>query len=182
MGNRMTALVINGDTSGSVTLQVPAAAGSGTVHTLPAATGTVMVSGNMPAFSAYQTSNQSVSNASYTKITFTTEEFDTGNCFASSRFTPTVAGYYQLNSQVQWLNAVVGRFLVHIHKNGTYYKRGTDINATNFGGIVSTLAYANGTTDYFEVYVYQQSGSSLSTDNSYDQTVTWFNGCMLRAA
>jgi len=177
----MSSVVISGDTSGAITLSAPAVSGTNTA-TLPAATGTVMVSGNMPAFSAYQTANQSVSNASYTKITFTTEEFDTANCFASSRFTPTVAGYYQLNGQVQWLNACVGRFLVHIHKNGTYYKRGTDINATNFGGVVSTIAYANGTTDYFEVYVYQQSGGSLSTDNSYDQTVTWFNGILVRTA
>ena len=177
----MTALVILGDTSGSVTLQAPAAAGS-SVQTLPAATGTVMVSGNMPAFSAYQNSNQSISSGTWSKITFTVEEYDTHGCYASSRFTPTVAGYYQLNAQVQWLNAVVGRSVIDIHKNGTYYKRGTDINASNYGGVVSTLVYANGTTDYFEVYVYQQSGSSLSTDNAYDQTVTWFNGCMLRTA
>jgi hypothetical protein len=39
----MSSVVISGDTSGSITLQAPAVAGSNT-FTLPAATGTVLVS------------------------------------------------------------------------------------------------------------------------------------------
>ena len=177
----MSSVVISGDTSGAITLAAPAVSGTNTA-TLPAATGTVMVSGNQPAFSAYQTANQSVSNASWTKITFTTEAYDTANCFASSRFTPTVAGYYQLNGQVQWLTSANGRFTLCVKKNGANDTRGTDINATNYGGVVSTLVYANGTTDYFEIYAYQQSGGSVSTDNAYDGTVNWFNGILVRTA
>ena len=51
-----------------------------------------------PAFSAYLSANQSVSANVFTKITFDTEDFDTNSNFSSSRFTPTVAGYYQLNA------------------------------------------------------------------------------------
>ena len=48
----MSSIVLSGDTSGSVTVSVPAVSGSNTV-TIPAVTGTVMVSSNMPAFNAY---------------------------------------------------------------------------------------------------------------------------------
>ena len=39
------------------------------------------------------------------------------------------------------------------------------------------LAYANGTTDYFEVYVYQNS----SRDAYAVQAATWFQGAMVRS-
>jgi len=70
---------------------------SGGNITLPAVTGTAMVSGNMPAFSAYANTNQTTS-ASYvaTKVQINTKEFDTNNNFDATtnyRFTPTVAGY-----------------------------------------------------------------------------------------
>ena len=37
---------------------------------------------------------QTLSSATLTKVTFDTELFDTNNNFASSRFTPTIAGQY----------------------------------------------------------------------------------------
>ena len=55
------------------------------------------VAGNGPAFSAYQSTLQSFSSNTVTKVLFQTEEYDTNSNFASSRFTPTVAGYYQLS-------------------------------------------------------------------------------------
>ena len=45
-------IVLQSSGGGSVTIQEPATASNFTA-TLPAATGDVMVSGNMPAFSAY---------------------------------------------------------------------------------------------------------------------------------
>jgi len=52
------------------------------------------VAGNGPIFSAYSSAGQTVSNNTITKILFDTENFDSNSNFASSRFTPTVAGYY----------------------------------------------------------------------------------------
>ena len=76
----MSSLVISGDTSGAITLAAPAVSGTHTA-TLPAATGTVMVSGNMPAFSAYGSTVQTISTASYTKIILNNIEFDTSSAF-----------------------------------------------------------------------------------------------------
>jgi hypothetical protein len=42
---------------------------------------------NTPAFLAYQSSNQSISNNTTTTITFDTEVYDTDNAFASNTFT-----------------------------------------------------------------------------------------------
>ena len=78
----MSSVTIAGDTSGSVLLQAPSVAGSTTVN-IPAATGTMMVSGNMPAFSAYKTSNQSYSANTWTKITQTVPG-DTGGTWVGA--------------------------------------------------------------------------------------------------
>ena len=171
----MSSVVISGDTSGSITLAAPAVSGSNTA-TLPAATGTVMVSGNMPAFSAYLAGTQSISSGSYTKVTFDTEEFDTNNNFASSRFTPTVAGYYQLNAGIA-CQSVYNTLKVSIYKNGSIYKTGFNVQTNADAGSVSSLVYANGSTDYYEVYAFF--GTTQNADPSINST--FFNGSMIRS-
>jgi hypothetical protein len=61
----MSSVVISGDTSGAITLAAPAVAGTNTIN-LPAAAGSVMVSGNMPAFSSYPSGTTAMSNATLT--------------------------------------------------------------------------------------------------------------------
>jgi hypothetical protein len=71
-----------------------------------------------------------------------------------------------------------------IYKNGVLYKSGTDLfpsaSATS-RGIISSLVYANGTTDYFDVYVYVGGTGTINTvaNAFYD---TYFNGAMVRGA
>jgi hypothetical protein len=144
---------------------------------------------NGPAFSAYANATlQTITSGSQQKVLFQTEEFDTDGCFASSRFTPTVEGYYQLNAEVR-LDGVsgTGEMMIVIWKNGTGYKRGinqqgTQIAANFWAMQVSSVVYANGTTDYFEIYVQQGSGGSVTVTAVNDPAITWFNGCMLRGA
>ena len=170
----MSSVVISGNTSGTITLDAPAVAGT-TVLTLPATTGTVMVNG--PAFSAYQSSAQTLSTNTNTKLLFQTEEFDTNNNFASSTFTPTVAGYYQVSASMR-MGSAVGTMRMMIWKNGSQYKIGTDVGTTSSNGLVSTLVYCNGTTDYIEAYGLINVGQALSASISD----TWFNGAMVRSA
>jgi hypothetical protein len=174
-------LVLQSSSGGQITIQEPATASNFT-QTLPAATGDVMVSGNMPAFSAYATSNQTVSDATPTKVLFDTEEFDTANCFSSSRFTPNVAGYYQINALVNSSQTAIVDYTNWIYKNGSQYKRGFGLGGT-FGKVqapISTLVYLNGTTDYVEVYIYSD-GTGNATINADSQNV-YFNGSMVRGA
>jgi len=181
----MSSVVISGDTSGAITLSAPAVSGTNTA-TLPAATGTVMVSGNMPAFSVYNSADQSYSGATNTKVVFNTEEFDTNNNFASSRFTPTVAGYYQINLVLGESNS--GNLYynyIQFYKNGSvdqiaiYGPYGASQQASY--GNFSTIVYLNGSTDYIELYgiVSGTGSSSFSGGASY---FTVMSGSLIRGA
>ena len=179
----MSSVVISGDSSGTVSLTVPSVAGTNTA-TLPAATGTVMVSGNMPAFSAYATSSQTVSSGTFTKVTFGAEDFDTNNNFASSRFTPTVAGYYQINVNSWFTASNVARGIVAIYKNGASYQRVSDFG-TNNAEIASSGAmviYFNGSTDYIEVYIWMNGVGTLAVSSSTSSETFRINGSLIRAS
>ena len=92
-------LKFTSDTSGEIKLQ-SAGADIATVDS----TGLTMASGKLlsptgPTFSAYLNANQNIATSTFTKIALNAELFDTDNNFDTStyRFTPTVAGYYQIN-------------------------------------------------------------------------------------
>ena len=138
---------------------------------------TLAALGNGPAFSAYPSSNQALTANVATKILFQTEEFDTNGCFASSTFTPTVAGYYQVNARMRVASSLTN-LEIYIYKNGSKYKEGTSVDTTSVGGTVSSIVYCNGTTDYIEIYGRFSNSQSVSGT----QAETWFNGAMIRGA
>jgi hypothetical protein len=141
-----------------------------------------------PAFSAYPSSSvqQTITSGSQQKVLFQNEEFDIGNSFSSSKFQPTVAGYYQLNSVVRISGTMgTGENMLVIWKNGNEWKRGWNQSGTEVGANflalqVSALVYANGTTDYFEIYIQQGSGSNRDITVAHQAggwgNITWFNG------
>ena len=175
----MSSLIIAGDTSGTVTIAAPAVSGTNTL-TLPASTGTVMVNG--PAFSAYVSSSASVSSATWTKIPASVEEFDTNSNYDNAtnyRFTPTVAGYYQVNGQAMLSNTIT-RLLIGIYKNGSQFKLGNDLPAGSNRAIICSLIYMNGTTDYLELYVYA-TGTGLTFTGTVGADSV-FSASMVRSA
>ena len=148
--------------------------------TVPARDGNVAVDG--PAFSAYQSSAQTLSSATLTKIQFQTEEFDTASCFDSTtnyRFTPNVAGYYLVSGHVQ-PDASYTAGVQAIYKNGSVYKYGSfNANATGVAQpSVTCLVYLNGSTDYVEFYGSFTTGQAAVATSAF----TWFQGHMARAA
>jgi hypothetical protein len=174
----MSSVVISGDTSGAITLAAPAVSGTNTA-TLPAATGTVMVSGNQPAFNVALSSNQSISATTWTKVAFNSEYFDTANAFDSTtnyRFQPLVAGYYQLYASAAYNGTFTGSY-ISLYKNGASFQR-RQISADSMTTI-SSLVYFNGSTDYVEVYVYVY-GSPTSVNGDIKET--YFTGCLSRTA
>jgi len=183
----MASINIAGDTSGSISLTVPSVAGTNTV-TIPANSGVVMVSGNMPAFSVYLSTSQSISSTVLTKVAYGTKVFDTASCFNTStnRFTPNVAGYYQLNGYVNGSASSMSAIYPAIYKNGTIYQYGQALNTTSStitgstGVQINTVVYMNGSTDYVEIYGFIAGGSP--TFNGGAGTITWFNGSLVRAA
>ena len=141
---------------------------------------------NGPAFRAYIDGSQTISSGSQQKVTFGAETFDTNTNFATSRFTPTVEGYYQLNATVRISGpSSTGECMLIIWKNGSEYSRGTNESGTEQGASfysmqVSDIAYANGSSDYFEIYIQQVSGSNR--DTTAGSNISYFSGSMVRGA
>ena len=195
----MADIVLTGNTSGAITVAAPAVAGTNTL-TLPANTGNIVttgdsstitqgmiasgVAGTGPSFSARMTSSQTVPSTTFTKILFNVENWDTDTNYDTtlSRFTPTVAGYYQFNGSA-FASSSSGRVFTLLFKNGAVAKYGSNLATTVNGGIctaVNAQLEANGSSDYFECMFYQESGSA-QTINA-DSTLTWFDGFLARAA
>jgi hypothetical protein len=118
-------------------------------------------------------------------VQFQTEDYDTNSNFdniTNYRFTPTVAGYYQFNAGASCANTS-GGLILSLYKNGGESKRGVisaSVSGINSESIVSSQLYMNGSTDYVEVYAYQNSGTTASI-NAVSST-TWFNGSLVRGA
>jgi len=149
-------------------------------------TGTVMVSGNMPAFSVYSASTStSLSTNTETKILFDTKDYDTNTNFnlSTSVFTPTVAGYYLVSASTRIpVSGSSAECYITIYKNSGAYRRGYNpngITTTNQSLQVNCIVYCNGSTDTISVYAQQNTGSTKSTDAA--SVLTWFQGCLLRA-
>lgn len=174
-------LKLNAFSGGSVTLN-PASTASDFTHTLPAVSGTVVTTGSSavvtqamlasnvtttgPAFSS-SGSGQTIPNSTFTKVTLATEAFDTANAFDTSisRFTPLVAGYYQFNFTF-CTNQNTASLFGEIRKNTSRISIGTIATAVSGIGAVScgsALVYLNGSTDYIELFGYQNTGGSVST-------------------
>lgn len=140
-----------------------------------------------PAFSVYGTTTQSCTNGTNTKIILNNKTFDTANAFDATtnyRFQPTVAGYYQVTGCLSMAAGSASQLCVpQIWKNGAQYVLGgaspVYTTITNFL-TVSTLVYLNGSTDYIELYVYHNLGSTWSTAPS--QVSTQMTGALVRAA
>ena len=127
---------------------------------------------NQPAFEAYLSSNQTITNNTLVKAQIDTEIFDTDNCYDSStnyRFTPTVAGKYYVyassllttdSTQLQAAN-------VSIYKNGSSTSikvadyRANPITEQNIDAF--NIIDLNGTSDYVEFYVkiYKTGGTAI---------------------
>ena len=137
---------------------------------------------NTPAFEAYLSSDQTVSDNANTKAQFDTEVFDTDGCYDNStnyRFTPTVAGKYYVYAGIS-AETANSSYLVHnnieIQKNGSQYKFIQNDFRDNYAFITTSQVDAiidmNGTSDYLEIFAAMDvvSGTAKfdsSTKNTY---------------
>ena len=123
----------------------------------------------VPTFAGYSSTSQVISNGTFTKLQIDAEDFDTNSNYdiANYRFTPTVAGYYLFTGRVEvTTNPSATDQLLGVYKNGSnhaYIGERTG-NAATRGISGTVLIYANGTTDYFELYYYQATGGNLTID------------------
>jgi hypothetical protein len=116
------------------------------------------VVGKGPTFSAKLSADVVIQDSVPTVIVFPVEVFDTSNSYdpLTGKFTPQVAGYYQLNASVG-VNANAGksRSTLQLVKNATDSISVSDeLSGGRFVHSVSGLAYLNGTTDYVNAYAF----------------------------
>ena len=189
-------LRLNGSSSGYTELDAPAVAGSNTL-VLPGgngAAGQVLSTNGSgalswvdrmtaagPAFSATANAGATITSSTFTKVAFQVEEFDTASCYDNTtnyRFTPNVAGYYQITARTQFTsNAGTSETMLVIYKNGAEARRG---NAGSIGISVSAIVYLNGSSDYVEIYVLQATGGSVGITGA--SNYAYFQAALIRPA
>ena len=149
---------------------ITTSSGSGTITIGQSGETIAGIATNTPAFSLTNSVAQSIPHATFTKLTFDTEDYDTDNCVTSDRFTPTTAGKYVFTVNLCFSNLynTDHRILVSLYKNGGFILAMGDLAANTDSGADPSMCLtqtfeANGTSDYFEAYAYQDTGSSHDT-------------------
>ena len=139
------------------------------------------VAGNGPAFSAFQSTGQSLVQSVLTKLQFQTKEFDTTNAFDNTtnfRFQPLVAGYYQVSGGVAMTTNGTNLVLV-VYKNGGQFKFLQDSRTALAMTSGSCLVFLNGSTDYVELIAKQEA----ATQNAVAAlSATYFQAFLARSA
>jgi len=138
-------------------------------------------SSGTPAFvgvSAFDSleAGQNISNATYTALTYNSENYDTDGFHSTSTNTSRLTiptgkgGKYLITTFVNWDNSAGGYRIAVIYLNGTYNKAvGIETSGGYLGQNCSyTMTLAAG--DYIETYVYQNSGGTRNcNENKYFQ-------------
>lgn len=208
IGGTLSSNVINSPTVGTPTVNLGSDAqgdilyrsaggtvtrlGIGAASTYLTSNGTIPSWGTItttkPAFMVHRNNSDQSSafgaSASFVKVQWTTEEFDTNNNFdpaTNYRFTPTVSGKYNLSAQATFNNTIADATNVYvaIYKNGSSYKLMTakSSGTTGFSLSVNCVTDANGSSDYFEVFTSTDNGSALNLDGAPSKS--YFCGCKI---
>ena len=141
-----------------------------------------------PLFRVIRSDYQVLANNTDTVISFDNDSsgssFDTNNFYNTStyRFTPTIAGYYQLTAQLEFsLNSGNNLFGVMIFKNGAEalrVRRWNDGSNSNVNINVTGIVAFNGSSDYAQAYGWQNSGGNISIIQGSGRT--FFEGHYIR--
>ena len=120
---------------------------------------------NTPAFQAYLSAFQSVSNGTFTKLQANTESFDTAGCYDNAtnyRFTPTTSGKYFVYGGITSAGSASDNqiSMSRIYKNGSAITQSDSMLRTDylsayfsqFAAFVGFVVDMNGSTDYLEMF------------------------------
>jgi len=185
-----TGLIVEADTSGNLVVQTgstptTALTISGTNQQVTLAAPLV---NPVPAFEAYASANQTLTNNTDTVAVLDAVEYDTNNWFNTStyRYTPQIAGYYFFRSfMVLSLDGSVSTQQCKIAKNGTTIHRTVSrfTHTSTFYQECTGMLYLNGTTDYAEMRV-QGFGTTTCAlvQTGISETRSAFSGFLVRAA
>ena len=152
------------------TISIPSGA------TLSVAGSSVTAVDNTPSFRVRSTAGQSISNTTWTKVEWNTEDKDTDSAFSSNRFTvPSGEGGLYF---FQWSIENNGKVASNAYYDVAFYKNGSndttirsrqnptttgtyDVYNNGGGGIVLAAG------DYVELFYYQNTGGSVTLEGNY---------------
>ncbi len=132
--------------------------------------------GSSDFFFASKTSNQSIPNNTKTKVTFTSEDFDTGSDFASSTYTVPSDGKYFFYTKLLCDNSSGDTAKIYFYKNGSQFvehrnsSHGANRRTYSMSAILDLSA-----SDTIEVYKFQDGGSARDVDGDSNRS-TFFTG------
>lgn len=133
----------------------------------------------------HRQTNQNVLNNTQTAVGFTVENYDTDTYHDTvtniTRFTVAAAGYYRFRTNIYFAAAANGLRTIQIRRNGTdivgYCSWEPESASTiQIKQCAGEWYEASAGPNYYEVYVYQNSGAALDVvaDFSTGQATTWF--------
>ena len=133
---------------------------------------------NTPYFFAYRGSSvQSIANNTLTVVEFNAELYDSGSCFDTGtyKFTPNVAGKYLINTTVRMGTSTnADNCQIEIFKNTTTFSRVNGSNR-NYSSIQSLATIdMNGSSDYIQAKIYQDTGGAANIQYNSDSTYQTF--------
>ena len=129
-----------------------------------------------PMFKVDQSTDQTISHATPTTVEFNNlshvDAFDIGSYFNTSnyRYIPQVAGYYFFATTVTIQSSVTDYVIVFIRKNGVSQYRNLATDNPHNGHLsshVSGIIQLNGSSDYVDVQVQHNAGSSKDTHSNF---------------
>jgi hypothetical protein len=121
--------------------------------------------------SVRQTAQQSFADATYAALQFGAVDYNPYAAWtANTKFQPRFPGWFLMTGAASFSNNQVGMRLTAWYKNGTQLTSNINQGFVPGGGAAtaarSNPIYLNGTTDYAELWAYQNSGAALLTSVS----------------
>ena len=119
---------------------------------------------NTPAFSVYNSAQQTIGSGTDTDVIYNTELFDTDNAFASNTFTVPSgkAGFYFITALFVLETSITSRFWMNLKVNGNVglggYGEAAGLNAYRSASVSMIKSLSAG--DAVKAQVQQQSGSN----------------------
>jgi hypothetical protein len=120
---------------------------------------------NTPNFHVEDNAQQAIGNASSTKLSFQTENYDSDSAFASDKFTVPSGGagkYYFYGYWALHEGDDFNGFKIYLYKNGGAVASFDTIH-DHYESIQISRILELDESDYVEVYAYQNSGQSGNT-------------------
>jgi hypothetical protein len=114
-----------------------------------------------PRVYAYRSTNLGITGGATILLPFDVEVYDTANCWNGSRFTPNVAGAYE----VRGVSGVNNNGLcgTRLYKNGALqYDMVTSTAGTSISLPWTGIVLLNGSTDYVEVYQWASTNGTIT--------------------